>query len=195
MILFSSPLERCLDTMLIVYSALNGHPAAPPCERFLRGHTGWFTSPLVVIEAQAVLTKVYGVNPVDSTRTLGQLLSVPVAIVDLSAPDVLAAFKLADTHRLDVTDAVLLELCRRHGAKHMATDDQRLAQTCGLMGIAPESPIDASLRQAITAWEVVNIAPRGLPRVLRRVHQWLSGAHVQAAQDFWSNSGGGSHLP
>jgi hypothetical protein len=34
-----------------------------------------------------------------------------------------------------------------------------------------------------------------LARVPRRVHQWLSHSHPQAAQDFWSRTGGGSHLP
>ena len=58
---FSPPLERGLDTMLIVYSLLQGHPAASPCEQFIRSQTGWFTTPLSIFEAKAVLTKVYGV--------------------------------------------------------------------------------------------------------------------------------------
>jgi predicted nucleic acid-binding protein len=181
--------------MLVVYSALNAHPAGPPCEQFLKAHTGWFTSPLVLIEAHAVLTKVYSVDPVASRQTLAQLLNVPITLIDLNVADALTAFQLAEAHQLDVTDAVLLELGRSHGATYMATDDQHLAQACRLVGITPVSPIDSSLRQAIAAWEAVNVAPRGLPRFLRRIYQWLGHYHVQAAQDFWSCSGGGSHLP
>jgi glyoxylase-like metal-dependent hydrolase (beta-lactamase superfamily II) len=45
MISFSSPpLERGLDTMVLVFSLLQGHPAALPCEQMLRSHSGWFTS-------------------------------------------------------------------------------------------------------------------------------------------------------
>jgi hypothetical protein len=39
------------------------------------------------------------------------------------------------------------------------------------------------------------LQPKGLPRVLRRVHKWLGQSHPKAAQDFWSQTGGGSHLP
>jgi predicted nucleic acid-binding protein len=56
----SSPalvLERGLDTMILVYYLLQGHPAALPCEQFLRAHSGWFTSPLVPTEAKNILTK------------------------------------------------------------------------------------------------------------------------------------------
>ncbi len=43
-------------------------------------------------------------------------------------------------------------------------------------------------------------APRGLdaiglPRILRRIHLWLHQNHQQAAEDFWSQTGRGSHLP
>jgi hypothetical protein len=43
----SPPLERGLDTMLLVWSLLQGHPAALACQQFLCAHSGWFTSPLV----------------------------------------------------------------------------------------------------------------------------------------------------
>ena len=57
----SSPPPQCgLDTMILVYSLLQGHPAATACERLLRAHAGWFTSPWVLFEAKAVLLKISG---------------------------------------------------------------------------------------------------------------------------------------
>jgi predicted nucleic acid-binding protein len=54
----SSPtVERGLDTMLLVYSFLQGHPAALPCQQFLSAYSGWFTTPLVLFEAKNILTK------------------------------------------------------------------------------------------------------------------------------------------
>jgi hypothetical protein len=53
----SAPLERGLDTMLLVYCVLQGHPGATACEQFLRAHSGWFTSPLVLFETKGHLTK------------------------------------------------------------------------------------------------------------------------------------------
>jgi predicted nucleic acid-binding protein len=191
----SPPLQCGLDTMILVYSLLQGHPAATACEQLLRAHAGWFTSPWVLFEAKAVLTKVYGEDPALVTQKLAQVAHGPVVLVDLARTDVITVLQLADTHALDLTDAVLLYLVHRHGARFLASDDQRLSLVCSQFGITPLSPLDSALRQAVGAWEASHVPPKGLPRVLRRVHQWLSHSHPQAAQDFWSRSGGGSHLP
>ena len=191
----SPPLERGLDTMILVYSLLQGHPAEQPCEQFLRTHSGWFTSPFVLAEAKHILTRVYSVDAASATAKLLQFATGPVVLLDLDQATISAAFSFADTNGLDLTDAVLLHLTRQHGAGHLATDDQRLMQTCPSFGITPISPFDAVLRQQVAAWEVAHLPAKGLPRILGRVHQWLSQAHPQAAQDFWSHTGGGIHLP
>ena len=51
----SPPLQCGLDTMILVYSLLQGQPAATACEQLLRAHAGWFTSPWVLFEAKAVM--------------------------------------------------------------------------------------------------------------------------------------------
>jgi predicted nucleic acid-binding protein len=192
----SSPaLERGLDTMLLVYSLLPGHPAAVPCSQFIAAQSGWFTSPLVVVEAKNILTKVYGVDPGAATAKLQQFAATPVVQLGFDERAAAAAFALADTHGLDITDAVLLQLTQQHGAAFLATDDYRLTQACRQLGIAPVSPLDAALRQQVAVWEAVNLASKGLARILQRIHEWLSQGHPQAAHDFWSMSGGGSHLP
>jgi predicted nucleic acid-binding protein len=188
-------LERGLDTMLIVYSLLQGHPASTPCEQFIRGHTGWFTSSLTLLEAKAVLTKVYGVAPPLVSQKLTQFAAGPLVVAAVDAGSVVAALNLADSLGIDHTDAVLLHLTCQHGARWLATDDQRLAQACAGLGISAPSPLDAPLRQQVAAWEASNLPSKGLPRVLRQIHAWLNRAHAQAAQDFWSATGAGSHLP
>jgi hypothetical protein len=77
----------------------------------------------------------------------------------------------------------------------LATEDMRLAQASTQLGITAQSPLDAALRQQVAAWEAVNLAPKGLARVLRRVHEWLNQTHTQVAQAFWTQTRGGSHLP
>jgi predicted nucleic acid-binding protein len=191
----SLPLERGLDTMVLVYSLLHGHPALTACEQLLRAHPGWFTSPWVLFEAKSVLTKVYGEDPTLATQKLTQVAGGPIVLLDLDPADVPTVFGLADTYALDLTDAVLLHLAYRHGAGYLATDDQRLSLVCSQFAITPLSPLDAVLRQAVGAWEAAHLPPKGLPRVLRRVHQWLSQSNPQAAQNFWSQTGAGSHLP
>jgi predicted nucleic acid-binding protein len=181
--------------MILVYYLLQGHPAALPCEQFLRAHTRWFTSHLVLIEAKSVLTKIYSVDAGNVTTKLLQFAAGPVVLLDLEQVTVASAFQLADTHGLDLTDAVLLHLARQHGAGYLTTEDQALAWACTQFGITPGSPLDAGLRRQVAAWEAVNLAPKGLSRVLRRVHQWLDQTHPQAAQAFWARTTGGSHLP
>lgn len=191
----SNACDHGLDTMLVVYCVLGGHPAGAKCEQFLKARSGWFTSPLVLIEAKAILTKIYSVDPADATKKLEQFSTVPVTFVDLDAAAVLAAFQLADVHGLDTTDAVLLQLAISNSARNIATDDQHFAQVCAHFGINVASPLDAALRKAVATWEAAHVQPKGLARVLWRVREWLSQTHAQAAQDFWSQTGGGSHLP
>lgn len=196
MITSSSPaFASGLDTMLVVYCVVDGHPAGATCEQFIKGQSGWFTSPLVLIEAKTILTKVYSVDPAAATKKLEQFSTVPVAFADLDATSVLAAFQLADAHRLDMTDAVRLQLAISNGASNIATADQHFAAVCAQLGINATSPLDAAMRKMVAAWEAAHVQPKGLPRVLWRIHQWLSQSHPQAAQDFWSQSGGGSHMP
>jgi predicted nucleic acid-binding protein len=189
----SPPLERGLDTMVLVYSLLQGHPASVACEQLLSSHTGWFTSPLVLVEARNILTKVYSVDSAAATNKLLQFGAGPVALFDLDPISLISAFPLAEKHGVDLTDAVLLYLAQHHGATFLATEDQRLVQACVQVGITPLSPLDAGLRQQVAGWEAVNLAPKGLPRMLRRVFAWLSQSHPQAAQDFWSQTGGTNH--
>lgn len=102
----SSSLERGLDTMLLVYCVLQGHPAASVCEQFLRSHSGWFTSPLILLEVKSILTKVYGVDPCAATHKLAQLPAV--VMLDLDGAAARSALQLADNHGLQLADAVLL---------------------------------------------------------------------------------------
>lgn len=196
MISSSSPaIERGLDTMVLVYSLLQGHPAAPTCEQLLRSQSGWFTPTPVLFEAKSVLTKVYGEDPAAVTQKLIQVANGPLVLCDLDPADVPAVLGLADTYQLDLPDAILLHLARWHAAQFLVTDDQHLAAVCRNFGITPVSPIDATLRLAVAAWELQHVPPKGLPRVLRRVHEWLNQSYKQAAADFWSQTGAASHLP
>jgi hypothetical protein len=149
----------------------------------------------VLVEAKNILTKVYSVDSATATQEIVRFAAGPVAVLPLDSTGIISALQLADTHGLDLTDAVLLHLARQHSAGYVATEEQNLAQVCGQLGITPESPLDANLRQQVAAWEAGHLAPKGMARVLHRVHQWLSQSHPQAAQDFWSHTGGGSHLP
>jgi predicted nucleic acid-binding protein len=189
------PNERGLDAMLIVYSLLEDHPASTTCEQFIRTHSGWFTTALTLLEVKAILTKVYAVDAVLASRKLAQLVAGPMVVIAVDHPIVLAAMHAADVLGIDLTDAVLLHTVQARGALWLATDDTKLAQACRQVGVMPETPIDTALRQQMGVWEAANLPAKGLPRVLRQIHQWLHRISPPMAEDFWSYTGGGSHLP
>jgi predicted nucleic acid-binding protein len=181
--------------MLIVYSLLNGHPASTLCEQFIRERTGWFTTGLTLLEARAVLVKVYAVDPGLASRKTGQFAAGPILVVPVDQAATLGAMNSADKYGIDLTDALLLHTSQAQKAMALATDDGKLAQACEQLGITPENPIDPALRQQITAWEATNLPAKGLPRLLYQIHQWLNRTNPKTAEDFWSQTGQGSHLP
>jgi predicted nucleic acid-binding protein len=187
--------QRGLDTVLLAYALLDAHPASLPCEQFIRNHIGWFLSTLTLFETKAILTKVYGVSPTLANQKLTQILSGPVVVFPIDGALAQAALQQADTLGIDLNDAVLLGLTLSLGASVIATEDRKLAQVCQPLGIRTENPIDAALQQQVVAWESAHLIPKGLPRILRRICDWLTSRHPQAAQDLWSNTGSGSHLP
>ncbi len=190
-----SLMERGLDAMLIVYSLLKDHPASTACEEFIRTRTGWLTTTLTLLEAKAILVKVYAVDAAAASQKLAQFAAGPIVVVPVDLSAILAAMNVADELNIDLTDAVLFHLTQAHGASRLATDDVLLARACQQMGILPETPIDSALRQQMAQWEAGHLPAKGLPRILKQVHLWLSKSYPEAAQEFWSRTGGGAHLP
>lgn len=107
----------------------------------------------------------------------------------------LAAMQIADMLEIDLTDAVLVQTSHTHGAKSLATDDRKLIQACRQVDLVPETPIDNVLRAQMASWETRNLPQKGLPRILKRIYHWLHQRNQQVSEEFWSQTGGGSHLP
>src|SRR5579871_4641308 len=186
------PAESGIDTMLLIYSLLEGHPASDVCEQFLRSRTGWFTTVLTLLEVRAVLTKVYGVESTRASDKIGQLAHGPMIVFGLDITGTVATLHLADSLRIDLSDAALIYAAQAHGISRLATDDAGLARACVSLGIIVDNPIDSGLRTHIAEWERANLPPKGLVRILSQVHVWLMRHHPEAAEDFWSQTGTGS---
>ncbi|MGH7597895.1 MAG: type II toxin-antitoxin system VapC family toxin [bacterium] len=181
--------------MLIVYSLLSSHPASTVCEQFIRNRTGWLTTTFTLFEAKTILTKVYSVDPALASQKLAKFAASSILVSEVDLTTALASMQMADTFGIDLTDAALLKLSQLHGASWLATEDNKLAQACKQIGITSETPIDAILRQQMATWEAANLSAKDLSRVLRHIYQWLIKTDPQTAQDFWSQTGGGGHLP
>ena len=191
----SEPALRAVDSMILVYALLDGHPASATCEQFVREQAGWFTTPLHILEIYAVLTKIYGVEPQASNQKLRQLLQHALGIVPLDGIITADVLETATGLGIDLTDAALIVTAKQVGAQWVATEDHQLQQVCLQLGWVVETPIDDALRQVISQWEQQHLPAKGLPRVLSRVHRWLEEHDEALARVFWNHTGGGSHLP
>jgi predicted nucleic acid-binding protein len=191
----SSPLQRGLDATPIIYSLLSGHPASSVCESYIRNHTGWLTTTVTLLEANAVLRKVYGIDPQLVAQKLAQFAAGPVVVLGVDVAVATSAMACAGSLGIDLADAVLLETCRVHRASMVCTDDDKFARVCVQAGLAAETPIDSSVRQQMGVWESTNLPARGLPRLLFHVRHWLDGEDPRLAREFWNRTGAGSHLP
>lgn len=181
--------------MIIVYALLDSHPAATECEAFIKQRQGWITSALHLLEAYSVLTKIYSASPADAAQAIQNLLNSPLQVLAVEGALAEQAVQTAVRKNLDLTDAVLLEVCRVSGAKYVATEDAHLIQVCIAEGLLIETPLDDDLRRQVSLWEATHLPQKGISRILRRVHTWLNIHSPDVAALFWNHTGGGSHLP
>ncbi|GBC94822.1 tRNA(fMet)-specific endonuclease VapC [bacterium HR16] len=188
-------LERGLDTVILVYSLLEGHPASSACEQFLRSRTGWFLSSLSLLEATAVLHKVYGVPVSNVHKKLVEVCMGPISVLSVDEWAVLEAIERSEALRIDLTDAVLLVLAIRNGVPCIATEDEPFARACQTAGLKTEAALDEALRQQVAEWEEQWLPAKGLPRVLRQIERWLFTRYPEVAREFRSITGECSHLP
>ncbi len=187
--------QRGLDAGPIIYSLLDGHPASAVCEGHIRGHSGWLTTAVTLLEVDAVLRKVYGVAADLAARKLAQFANGPIVISVVDASLAISAVDCANALGIDLGDAVLLETCRSHGAATISTDDAKFASVCGKLNVKAETPIDSAMRRQIAAWESANVPLKGLARLLSQVRTWIGNRDSSLAEDFWNQTGAGSHVP
>jgi len=181
--------------MFIVYATLEGHPAGPAVEEFLRSRGGWFTIPACLLEAYSVLVKIYATDPAVARQVISEFAAGPLTVVPTDGDDTLAALPIAAAHGLDLTDALLLRVCDRLGVTHLATDDGRLSRVAETRGLTIEDPISPGLREATARWEEAHLPAKGLPRVLHAIGRWIALQSSEMAESFRNATGGHSHVP
>ena len=188
--------SKCgLDTMFLVYSSLQEHPASAICEQFILSREGWVSTPLLLVEFYSVLTRNYGVDRQSARQKTMEIVGKPIEILSLEEHTVTAAIRLASEHNLDTNDAILLQTCLNSDINIIATDDRRFARACDDWGISVENPITPTVRQQMADWEEANLPPRGLPRLLLPIHRWLEARDPNIAEVFYEATGRCLHLP
>lgn len=182
-----------VDSNLLVYASLAGHPASSTCDQYLATEPLWLTSIVNLIEVHRALVSVYGAIESEADRKLADFLSA-LTVDDLTGDLVSASLPLRQTHGIDFNDAILLQTCLERSVTVLATDDGRLASACAAFGIAVENPLDAAVRAQMASWEDSNLPAKGLPRVLLRMHRWIEARDPRLAAELHSATQGLSRL-
>lgn len=174
---------KAIDSNLLVYASLTGHPARAACAQHVAAHPDWVCNIANLVEMRHVLVSVYGLAEADADMKFADFRAA-LTVVRLTDVLVGAALLLRQAHGIDVNDGILLETCRLRGITTLATDDRRLANACHALGITPETPVGDDIRLVMSSWEEHNLPARGLPRILLRVHRWIDARDPLLAADF-----------
>jgi predicted nucleic acid-binding protein len=182
-----------IDTPLLVYAALEEHPAKLTVQEALQKDT-WGSTVLVLVEAFQVLIRDYAMSFEDASAAAEYLARSPVQWVDLDARGALTALADRPYHRLQAADAVLLLLAEAdHGT--LVSQDRRLLRAAQARGIAVYNPITPGLGLAITRWEDQNLPRKGLGRFLSSTERWLRAEDAAVADRFVEATAGLTALP
>lgn len=173
-----------LDTPLLVYGSLHGHPAEAVAEVELR-HGDWGSTVLVLAELYHVLTQHYDLAPAAAVARVERATRLPILWIRAEAAEV--ALAAAEQARLGIggADAALLLLAERDSGT-LVTADRRLLRAAHGRGVAARNPIPNELSATIADWESLRVPPKGLERLLGGVERWLRARDPGISDEFVS---------
>ena len=171
-----------LETPLLVYGALPGHPAGATAEAELR-RGDWGSTTLVLAELHYVLVRHYGVPPDTAVAEVERAARLPIHWVPAATADVVLAAAEQARSGVESADAVLLLLAERDRGT-LVTADRRLLRAALDRGVAARNPIAAGLTTEIAEWEDRRVPPKGTARLLAGVERWLRARDRRVSEEF-----------
>lgn len=182
-----------IDTPLLVYSRVEGHPAEYQVREALASGK-WASSVLAVLEVYQTLRRNYGLTPGDATE---EVLELAVSPIRWFEADIEQARLIAACRRdsgLDGPDAALLILCAEDRGVLFSLD-ARLLRAATAQGLAASTLIDQGTMDRVREWEQQNLPERGLPRFLRAVQLWMADEAPDLAPRFTEATASLTRLP
>lgn len=187
-----------LDANVFVYSILDEHPAALECERFIIKNSQLYQisiTPLTPFEIYFILWKTYGLLPEDAYRKVNSLLQSPIDMLSLYPDLIQETLVLVKEEKLDINDALMVNLCLFEEIQIIGTDDGRLMRVAEKSGIITQSPITEETRNRMRLWEEEKLAKKGLERILHRIFLWLEKDNPNLANKLKEETSGFRYLP
>jgi predicted nucleic-acid-binding protein len=93
-----------------------------------------FVNRIVLCEAVWTLDRTYGYGRADIVRVLEALIFTRELLIE-DREHVAAALKTYRTHKIDFSDALIVEINRARGCKATATFDRRASRVSGFVGV------------------------------------------------------------
>lgn len=160
-----------VDTPLLVYSGIEGHPAKPLIVQAL-SRDEWGSTVLALFEVYSVLIRDYLRTPQEASLYAEDLFNGPINWHGLDVVQADSILQVRRRYSISDPDAAVLLLCREDRGT-LYTLDQRLARAAQSEGLATTRLLDDALVRQVQDWEGRTLRVRGTPRILGSVHRWL----------------------
>lgn len=182
-----------IDTPLLVYSRVQGHPAEQVVRAALAAGQ-WGSSVLTLLEVHQALMRNYGAARDEAGLMVDDLANSPIhwAEVDIEQARLIGARRRS--FAIDGPDAALLLLCGEDRGV-LYTLDTRLLRVAREQGLAVSTLIDQRIMDHVGEWEDRHLPSPGLPRFLRSVELWMADEAPGLLPRFNEATSGLTRLP
>ncbi len=102
------------------------------------------------LRAQYIMTRQFGVEPVDARNAVQSLVQSPARIISATDATILDAYEISAEKNHDVYDSFLLSLARSYDADYLLTTDTDFAELCETEEVMYRNPIPADKRDVLT---------------------------------------------
>jgi len=142
------------DVNILAIGLTDDHPAYedvyPWIEEALDGPNALLVFDYYPLRAQYIMTKQFGVKPVDARNAVQSLVQSPARIISATDTTVLEAYEISAEKNHDVYDAFLLALARSYDADYLLTTDTDFDKLCETEDVTYQNPIPAEKRDVLT---------------------------------------------
>ncbi len=191
-------IHRVVDSNVFIYSLLKNHPAYKECSSYLAKFDEpdvIFTTTDSLVEIFQVLLTFYRIETKIILENIQNLLNSNISFYHFTSETLLNIFEETAGSKLEINDVKLYFLALKVQAPIVVTDDGKFAKFVKKNNLLHETPISDDTRKQMDNWEKKNLPPKGLPRTLLRIHNYLEEINAEIAQQFRVDTGGFKKIP
>jgi len=192
------PIHRVIDSNVLIYSLLKNHPAYTECTSYLAKFDepdALFTTTDSLSETFQILRTFYKIDTTIILENIRDLFNSNITFYQFTPDNILNLLEETARSALEINDVKLYFLALKVQAPIIVTDDRKFARYIKEHKILHETPISDETRMQMGKWEQENLPPKGLPRILSRMYNYLVDSNVNVAQKFRDDTQGFKKMP